>query len=251
MKSGIIFDIKELALHDGPGIRTTVFLKGCPLRCRWCHNPEGLSSEPQMIKSPAGPRLAGKKYTSQELAAVLNRQADVLRSNDGGVTFSGGEPLMQAAFVAEVIDRLDNLDVLLDTSGFASEGDFRLVAEKSDIIFFDIKLIDADAHRRWTDADNTCILRNLGTLSTMGIRYVIRLPLVPGLTDTTENLSAIAETVKGLPGLVRVDLLPYNKIAGGKYKSCNMDFCPGFDETKEVNADVKIFEAAGLPVKIV
>ena len=251
MKSGIVFDIKEFALHDGPGIRTTVFLKGCPLKCRWCHNPEGLSSEPQMIEGLAGQRLSGKKYTSQELATILNKQADILRGNDGGVTFSGGEPLMQAVFVAEVIDRLDDLNVLLDTSGFASEENFRLVTQKTDMVFFDIKLIEPEAHRYWTDADNACILSNLQTLSTMNIPYVIRIPLVPGVTDTKENLSVIAETVKSLPGLVRVDLLPYNKIAGGKYRACNMDFYPSFDENKEVNADTKIFEAAAIPVQIV
>src|SRR5512135_981644 len=104
MTSGIVFDIKEFAIHDGPGIRMTVFLKGCPLTCMWCHNPEGLSMQPQIIRSPAGERLAGKVYEPEQLAALLNGQADILKANEGGVTFSGGEPLFQAEFVAEVID---------------------------------------------------------------------------------------------------------------------------------------------------
>src|SRR5512138_3457869 len=95
--TGVVFDIRELTVHDGPGIRTTVFLKGCPLRCAWCHNPEGLSPAPQILRSAAGERLAGRSYTSAELARLLNRQAPLLRDH-GGVTFSGGEPLMQAAF---------------------------------------------------------------------------------------------------------------------------------------------------------
>src|SRR5512135_1042485 len=117
MTQGIVFDIREFAVHDGPGIRTTVFLKGCPLACQWCHNPEGQSRQPQEMLSSGGRRIAGKEYTPDELAAILNRQADILREAEGGVTFSGGEPLMQAAFVSEVIDRFRGIHVLLDTCG--------------------------------------------------------------------------------------------------------------------------------------
>src|SRR5512147_2306707 len=106
MTSGTVFDIKEFTVHDGPGLRTTVFMKGCPLACMWCHNPEGQSLKPQVMISPAGRRLAGAEYTPSELAALLNRQAPIFRANEGGVTFSGGEPLMQARFVADVIDLL-------------------------------------------------------------------------------------------------------------------------------------------------
>ena len=125
--TGVVFDIRELTVHDGPGVRTTVFLKGCSMRCAWCHNPEGLLPTPQMMRSAAGERWVGRTYTAAELAAVLNRQAPLLREI-GGVTFSGGEPLMQAAFVADTLDRLEALHVTLDTSGDASEEDFRLVA---------------------------------------------------------------------------------------------------------------------------
>ena len=117
MVHGIVLDIKEFAVHDGPGIRTTVFLKGCPLRCSWCHNPEGLSPEPQIIRGSAGERMAGAEYTSEALAAILSRQADILRANEGGVTFSGGVPLQQARSVMTVIDRLSGVHILLDTSG--------------------------------------------------------------------------------------------------------------------------------------
>ena len=106
MTSGIVFDIKEFTVHDGPGIRTTVSLKGCPLACMWCHNPESQSMQPQIICSPSGERLAGTEYSAEELAFLLNQPAELLRSNEGGITFSGGEPLFQAEFVAEVIDLL-------------------------------------------------------------------------------------------------------------------------------------------------
>src|SRR5512140_760389 len=123
MTSGIVFDIREFTIHDGPGIRTTVFMKGCPLVCTWCHNPEGQSRQPQIIRSPAGERLAGREYTAEQLAGLLNQQAGILKANEGGVTFSGGEPLLQARFVAEVIDLLADTHILLDTSGYGSEQD--------------------------------------------------------------------------------------------------------------------------------
>ena len=250
MRSGIVFDIKEFAVHDGPGIRTTVFLKGCPLRCSWCHNPEGIYPGPQVIRSPAGERVAGTEYTSAGLAAILNRQAELLRANEGGVTFSGGEPLRQASFVAEIIDRLDNVHVVLDTSGYGSEEDFRSVAKRSALLYYDLKLIDSQLHRQATGVDNRPILHNLGVCSEIGVPFVIRVPLVPGVTDTDHNLAAIAATVKGLPGLVRVDLLPYNKAAGGKYRAAGMAFTPHFDESRPVNANARVFDDAGVKVTI-
>ena len=130
MTSGVVFDIKEFTIHDGPGIRTTVFMKGCPLSCTWCHNPEGQSRQPQVIRSLAGERLAGQRFAAAELAALLNGQADILRLNEGGITFSGGEPLLQAEFVAEVIDLLKGVHILLDTSGYGNQLDFRSLVER-------------------------------------------------------------------------------------------------------------------------
>jgi pyruvate formate lyase activating enzyme len=250
MLSGMIFDIREFTIRDGPGIRTTVFLKGCPLACMWCHNPEGQSPQPQVMHSRSGDRPVGDLMTSQEVAAILNRQAPILRSNEGGVTFSGGEPLMQAGFVAEVIDRLDDLHVLLDTCGYGSEQDFRLLLARVGLVYYDLKLIDPETHRRYTGCDNALILSNLGVLSASGVPFVIRVPLVPGVTDTRENQTAIAETVKGLPGLVQVDLLPYNRAAGAKYPAAGMAFHPDYDENSSVSIDLAIFEHAGVKVHV-
>lgn len=249
MSCGTVFDIREFALHDGPGLRTTVFLKGCPLRCSWCHNPEAQSSRPQAIESAGFQRMVGTRYESAELAALLNRQASILREI-GGVTFSGGEPLQQAAFLGEVIDRLDRLHVVLDTSGYAPQETFREIALKCDLVYYDLKLMDPALHRQYTGCDNAPILANLRQLSTMGVRFVIRVPLVPGVTDTTENLAAIARAVRGLDGLQRVDLLPYNRAAGGKYASLGMSFQPGFDEAAEVNIETGPFVEAGIDVRI-
>lgn len=247
--TGLVFDIRELTVHDGPGIRTTVFMKGCPLRCAWCHNPEGMSPTPQILRSASGERLAGRSYTSEELATILNRQAPLLRDN-GGITFSGGEPLMQAAFVAEVIDRLEDLHVTLGTSGYAPEEDFRLVAGKSDLVLFDLKLMNAEAHRRWTGAENEPILHNLTALAELGTPFVVRVPLVPGVTDTDENLRAIATHVSTLPGRPRVELLPYNRAAGGKYAACGLEWRPAFDETAAPNTNLKLFQELDLEASL-
>ena len=251
MTTGIIFDIKEFAVHDGPGLRTTVFLKGCPLSCIWCHNPEGQSRLPQEMVSTASVRQAGREYSSQELAALLNRQATILKTGEGGVTFSGGEPLIQADFIAETIDLLDHIHILLDTSGYGSERDFRLLLERVDLVYYDLKLVDRQAHKRYTGRFNDLILENLQVLSASGVPFVIRVPLVPGVTDTNENLTAIAGTVKDMPEMIRVDLLPYNRAAGGKYRAAGMEFKPDYDETRPVNANVKLFEKAGIRVRVV
>ena len=248
MTTGIVFDIKEFTIHDGPGIRTTVFIKGCPLSCMWCHNPEGLSRRPQVIHSPAGARMAGQEYTATVLAALLNQQADILRANEGGVTFSGGEPLLQAEFVAEVIDLLPGVHILLDTSGYGNKRDFRNLIDRCDLVFFDLKLIDLAAHRHYTGCDNELILENLQILSASSKPFVIRVPLVPGVTDTDENLAAIAQTVRRLPGLLRVDLLSYNQAAGSKYQFAGMRFQPDYDETRPLNLNTTLFERSGVKV---
>ena len=250
MTSGIVFDIKEFSIHDGPGIRTTVFLKGCPMQCMWCHNPEGQSRQPQIIRSPAGERLAGKEYTTVELASLLNQQADILRANEGGITFSGGEPLLQADFVIEVIELLDNTHVLIETCGYGQERDFRRLVNRSDLVFFDLKLIDRAAHQHYTGCSNVLILRNLTVLNEMGKPFLVRVPLVPRVTDTNQNLSAIIMTLRGMSGLLGVELLPYNKAAGSKYQFAGMEFKPEYDEAQEINLNTDIFEQAGIKVTV-
>lgn len=250
MKKGIVFDIKEFAVHDGPGIRTTVFMKGCPLACTWCHNPEGQSYEPQWMRGPGGSRLAGTEYSPPELAALLNRQGPILKANEGGVTFSGGEPLMQAGFIAGVIDLLDGLHVLLDTSGYGAEEDLRRLLGRVDMVYYDLKLVDPTLHRRYTGRDNERILSNLAVLSQSGVPYVIRVPLAPGVTDSDANLAAIAELAAKLPGLERVDLLPYNRAAGAKYEAAGRQFRPGYDENQPVNANTQSFERVGVKVRV-
>jgi pyruvate formate lyase activating enzyme len=268
MISGLIFDIKEFAIHDGPGIRLTVFLKGCPLRCSWCHNPEGISPEPQVIRRPDGERTAGKSYTPDEVANIINAKKEILASNDGGVTFSGGEPLSQSMFVREIIDRLEGVHVLIDTSGYGDRDDFISLVSRSDLVYFDLKLVDRIRHMKYTGKDNGIILENLNILSGLGVPFVIRVPVIPGVTDTDSNLSEIAGTVKHFPGpgssmplkrgtgpdaggFLGVEMLPYNRFAGGKYGSAGMKFNPGFDESAMPNLNTAIFKNQGIEVKVV
>jgi pyruvate formate lyase activating enzyme len=250
MSRGIVFDVREFTVHDGPGIRTTVFMKGCPLRCTWCHNPEGLDMKPSVMRSPSGERTVGRDYEAVELAGILSGQADILAMNGGGLTFSGGEPLLQARFVAEVVDLLGDMHIVLDTAGFAETIDFVEVVRRVDLVLFDLKLIDPLAHRRWTGQDNGPILRNLALLEELGRPFVARIPLVPGVTDTEENLSAIAETLASTPTLIEAQLLPYNRAAGGKYAACGMTFRPRFDEDQTPNVDTGPFRRAGIEVRV-
>jgi pyruvate formate lyase activating enzyme len=250
MESGIIFDIREFALHDGPGIRTTVFLKGCPLACQWCHNPEGQSFLPEKMESPSGSRIVGRTYSSAELAGLLLGQKAILDANEGGVTFSGGEPIAQARFITEVIDQLEGMHVLLDTSGCGNKNDFKMLLSRVDLVYFDLKLIDPEKHRFFTGLSNELILTNLQLLNASGVPFIIRVPLVPGVTDLDENLEAVAQTVGGLAGMVQVDLLPYNKAAGAKYKAVGKTFLLDIDANQMVNANTAIFERYGIKVMI-
>jgi len=251
MMRGLVFDIKEFAVLDGPGIRTTVFLKGCPLRCVWCHNPEGFDGQPQVIRGQTGERTAGTWYSVDELSEVLIRQEDVLRAGEGGVTFSGGEPLSQAAFVGAVMDRLGGIHTVLDTSGYGDGAAFSALVERSDLVLFDLKLMDPREHLTYTGRDNAIILQNLERLDGLGCPTIVRVPLIPGVTDTESNVSAIAERASCLGNLVRVELLPYNRAAGGKYASCGMDFDPPFDQNSEVRSRLELFAEAGVTALLI
>lgn len=247
----MVFDIKEFAVHDGPGIRTTVFLKGCSLRCSWCHNPEGLSPEAQVLRSPAGERPVGRQYSSSELAGLLNRQAGILSENGGGVTFSGGEPLFQSEFLVETIDQLEGLHVLLDTAGYASKANFRRVILLVHMLYFDIKSLDPETFRTFCGGDVKVVRTNLAVLRDLNVPVVIRVPLIPGVTDTLRNITSIAQTVHDIPGLVRVDLLPYNRLAGAKYPLLGLEYQPGFDEELPPQVFTGPFDALSIPWRIV
>lgn len=247
---GTIFDIKEMAVHDGPGIRTTVFFKGCPLRCRWCHNPEGLSLAPQLMYKEARCidckkcrkecehedckpfhrciyacpenclEIVGRKVTAEELTSELKRAADVLGGDFGGFTFSGGEPLYQPGFLLELIEELKAYHLCIETSGFAKSEVFKEIIEKIDYIIMDIKLADSEGHKKYTGVGNEVILANFEILKNSGKPYIIRTPMIPDITDTPENLIAIEKII----GKSSWEKIPYNAVGGAKYKMLGIKY---------------------------
>ena len=228
--SGTIFSIEEFAVHDGPGIRTTVFLKGCPMRCTWCHNPEGQSFGKEVMVKRGERSVCGEEYSSVALAEKLLRNGDVLRMTGGGVTFTGGEPLAQPDFLLEVLGLLKGrVHTAIETSGQAPMEVFREVISRTDLVMMDIKMVDPERHRKWTGAGNALILSNLEILKSTGQPFIIRVPIIPGVNDDEDNLEATAALIEGSPGLLRVELLPYHRTAGAKYPMLSREYEPGFD----------------------
>ena len=250
---GILFDIKVFSILVWPGARVTVFLKGCPLRCLWCHNPEGLSAAVQLMHKktvctgcglcmqgcdhevckgfdrcayacPNGAlSIAGERVTVAELAGRLAKNADFFALTGGGITVSGGEPLMQSEFVialTEELDKCGHIHKALQTSGYADPEVYRRVVDKFDYIMQDIKLVDEDAHLKYTGVSNKKILQNIEYLKTSGKEFLFRVPMIPGITDTEENLAAIAKLTEGYP----VEHLKYNDLAGAKYEMLGMKY---------------------------
>lgn len=236
---GLVFDIAEASIHDGPGLRITVFLKGCPLRCNWCHSPEGQSPAPELLTFPGGQRLAGEVWSPRKLAEYLLDKKELL----DGVTFSGGEPLSQADFLLEVLDLTGSaLPSIIDTSCHGDYRKLKALAEKSECLHVGLKVLDNEKARHWTGQGSALILENIRRLDKeCATPYCFRLPLIPNVTDSEENLTAVANLAKELKNLTSVDFLPYNPASGGKYAACGRAFDPGFDENAPSLLDLAAF----------
>ncbi len=250
---GLIFDIRSFAVHDGPGIRQTIFLKGCPMRCIWCHNPESQEHACETIQKPIKigrnvmirEETVGRWMSVEEVIETITKDIPFLEESGGGITLSGGEPLMQPGFAAKLLKAIKQLGLktAIDTCGYVPWQAFQEVLPFTNLFLYDLKLADPKAHIRYTGVSNELIINNLMMLSKTGKEITIRIPLIPDLTDNQENLRGLREVISCLPNINRIDLLPYHPSAHNKYMHlCKTNPFPNIKEYDSLLAQqIKVF----------
>lgn len=264
---GRIFNIQRFSVHDGPGIRTTVFMKGCNLRCAWCHNPESYKGELQIRYQPeqcvechicsqicskgvyimgkcrhnqeactscgrcvqeclyGALQMWGEDKTVDEVMETVRKDKDYFYNSNGGMTVSGGEPLLQSEFVRELLKRAkeDNIHTALDTAANIPYEAFEKVLPFTDLILLDLKIMDDDMHKRYTGVSNKRILENAKCLLESSIKIQVRVPLIKGINDSQENAAMLCEFVKGYSNVEEISLLPYHSMGIAKAESAGVD----------------------------
>ena len=298
MQRGLVFNIQKYSVHDGPGIRTTVFLKGCPLSCAWCHNPESIARRPEIVlhegrcvtcgecrkacpfaaalgggavlptrnepctlcggcvgACPTGAReMVGTERSVDDVMAEVRRDRMFYDESGGGVTFSGGEPLLQAAFVLELLEacRAEGIRTAVDTCGFGCTRHLLAFGRAADLLLFDLKFMDEALHTTFCGVSNKPILENLRALAGSPAALWIRIPIIPGINDGEGNLVELARFIGTVPGVRQVNLLPYHKSGLPKRGRLGQDYAlhdvePPSDRRMEEL--VRLFASFGLPAR--
>lgn len=212
---GVIFNIQRLSVHDGPGIRTTVFLKGCPLNCMWCHNPESKQKKPQV--NTAG-ETVGYSATVDDIMHEVIRDLSFYKQSGGGMTLSGGEPLYQADFTLALLQaaKAQGIHTCVETSGYASYSTLRRILPYTDLFLYDWKETNEDRHTKYTGVSNATICKNLIALDASGAASILRCPIIPGYNDNTEHYMGIAALANSLHNIKAVNILPYHTMGSHK-----------------------------------
>ncbi len=219
-KTGIIFDIKKYAIHDGPGIRTTIFFKGCSMGCQWCHNPESKNfgvedfAVKDRVKNVTKNETVGYEISVDDIMEKIEKDRVFYDESDGGVTFSGGEPLVQTNFLLDVLKKCkkSNIHTTVDTCGEASWKNFEKIIKYVDLFLYDLKIIDNVLHNKYTSVSNKRIHENLKNLLKNGKDVELRIPLIPDVTDIDVNLDDMIKFILSLKTKLTVTLLPYNPL---------------------------------------
>jgi pyruvate formate lyase activating enzyme len=226
--NGLVFDIRHFSVHDGPGIRAAVFLKGCPLSCLWCHNPESQLFEPETCirtrkledKEFNVDEIVGSSMSVNEVLNEIKKDIPIFDESKGGVTFSGGEPLSQPEFLLEMLQKCKKIEIhtAVDTCGFAKQENLQSIIPFTNLFLFDLKLANEDEHKKFTGVSNARILKNLELIIQSEAKVMIRIPLIQDITDTDENLKSLRKIINQYPSIQRVDVLPFHNIAKSKYE---------------------------------
>ena len=262
---GLIFSIKRYSINDGPGIRVTFFMKGCPLSCWWCHNPEGISPDRELVaqtrklgeKEFFSNDAVGKYYSVENILKILDKDRIFFQQSNGGVTFSGGEPMMQFEFLLEAVEacKVNGYHTAVDTSGYASYENYKAIMPFTDLFLFDIKHLDDLKHIEYTGVSNIGILDNFSMILKSGKEVILRIPVIPGKNDDTAHLTKLKEVLSALKNdnLKKICLLPFHRIGVSKYKKFNIPY--RMNETEQPSAErmrelKEFFSETGIKVKI-
>jgi pyruvate formate lyase activating enzyme len=263
--TGYIFDIKKYSINDGPGIRTTIFFKGCPLKCWWCHNPESREPEPEEFPGylfrwnpdfdSSLRNVVGRKVTTTEVMKEIEKDIPFYQQSKGGATCSGGEPMLQIDFLDSLLRKckLKDVSTAIDTTGFTDYDNFERVYGMTDYFLYDLKLMNDDEHIRYTGVSNKNIHDNLRRLTDAGNKVILRVPIIPTITDTARNLDEMLNFITSLKTVLEIDLLPFHKTASSKYEKMRKENkLPNLKplSNEEMENIKNKFSKLGYPVKI-